>query len=93
MLATTPANDSAPSQDTLNYVQTAIDTTASDLALLTDVQQQVGTSFQQDLQDLINLIAGLASDAAAAVAKVVPWYVWLGLAAVLAVVLYSASKR
>jgi len=93
MLATTPANDSPPSQDTLNYVQTAIDTTASDLALLTDVQQQVGTSFQQDLQDLINLIAGLAADAAAAVAKVVPWYVWLGLAAALALLVYIASKR
>lgn len=93
MIAVTPSDDNPPSPDVRNYVETAIDTTASDLTLLQSVQASVGTTFQQDLQDLIDTILGLAEDLAKRAASVIPWYVWLGLAAVLAVVVLSALRK
>ena len=93
MIAVTPSDDSEPTSDVRRYVQTAIDQTQSDLELLTSVKTEVGTTFQQDLQDLIDTILGLAEKVATGVASVVPWYVWLGLAAVLAVVVLSAIRK
>jgi hypothetical protein len=61
--------------------------------LLTSVKADVGTSFQTDLQDLIDTILGLAEKVVQGVASVIPWYVWLGLAIALAAVVYSASRR